>query len=441
MFDLLISNCDALVYKNGKYWVEAGRDIAVSQGRIAAIEPSGVIAHSNARDSVDAAGALAIPGLINCHAHVPMVLFRGLAEDVPIESWFNDYIWPLESNEEPEDIYWGMLLGIAEMISNGVTYVAEHYFFCDEIARSVSESGIRANIGWAVFGHEGLAKLDRTAQFVNDWQSAADGRITTWMAPHSPYLCDLEFLRETTQRAKALNVGIHIHCSETHDQRELSLERYGLTPPQMLHKAGVLEVPTLLAHGIGITNEDISLLKGFDVAVAQCPKTYLKLAMGTAPVKAFREAGIKVGLGTDGVVSSNTLDVLEQMRVLALDQKQAAKDSTALPLQDVLNIAFGGSAQAVRQPELGELAVGKWADIALLRQDGAHVFPRYDALANLVYSHKSSDVETVICQGKLLMHRGKLLTIDLDLVKREVGTRLQRLNQRVKEKRLATYPF
>jgi 5-methylthioadenosine/S-adenosylhomocysteine deaminase len=209
----------------------------------------------------------------------------------------------------------------------------------------------------------------------------------------------------------------------------------------MLHKAGVLEVPTLLAHGIGITNEDISLLKGFDVAVAQCPKTYLKLAMGTAPVKAFREAGIKVGLGTDGVVSSNTLDVLEQMRVLALDQKQAAKDSTALPLQDVLNIAFGGSAQAVRQPELGELAVGKWADIALLRQDGAHVFPRYDALANLVYSHKSSDVETVICQGKLLMHRGKLLTIDLDLVKREVGTRLQRLNQRVKEKRLATYPF
>jgi 5-methylthioadenosine/S-adenosylhomocysteine deaminase len=209
----------------------------------------------------------------------------------------------------------------------------------------------------------------------------------------------------------------------------------------MLHKAGVLEVPTLLAHGIGITNEDISLLKDFDVAVAQCPKTYLKLAMGTAPVKAFREAGIKVGLGTDGAVSSNTLDVLEQMRVLALDQKQAAKDSTALPLQDVLNIAFGGSAQAVRQPELGELAVGKWADIALLRQDGPHVFPKYDPLANLVYSHKSSDVGTVICQGKLLMHRGKLLTIDLDLVKREVGTRLQRLNQRVKEKRLATYPF
>jgi 5-methylthioadenosine/S-adenosylhomocysteine deaminase len=440
MFDLLISNCDALVYRDGRYGVDVGRDVAIAQGRIAAIEPTGVIVRSEAHDQIDAAGALAIPGLINCHAHVPMVLFRGLAEDVPIESWFNDYIWPLESNEEPEDIYWGMLLGIAEMILNGVTTVAEHYFFCDEIARAVSESGVRANIGWAVFGHEGLAKLDRTAQFVSDWQGKADGRITTWMAPHSPYLCDHEFLRATVERAKDLNVGIHIHCSETHDQRELSLERYGLTPPQMLHKAGVLEVPTLLAHGIGITQDDIVLLKDFDVAVAQCPKTYLKLAMGTALVQAFREAGIKVGLGTDGVVSSNTLDVLEQMRVLALDQKQAAKSSTAMPLQDVLDIAFRGSAQAVRQPELGELAVGKWADVALLRQDGPHVFPRYNALANLVYSHKSSDVDTVICQGKLLLHRGKLLTIDLDLVKREVGARLQRLNQRVKEKRLATYP-
>ena len=444
MFDLLISNCDALVYKDGKYDVDVGRDVAITHGRIAAIEPKGVIACSNVRDHIDAAGMLAIPGLINCHAHVPMVLFRGLAEDVPIEAWFNDYIWPLESNEEPEDIYWGMLLGIAEMITNGITTVAEHYFFCDEIARAVSESGMRANIGWAVFGHEGLVKLDRTAQFVSDWQGAAEGRITTWLAPHSPYLCDHDFLHATAERAKALNVGIHIHCSETHDQRELSLQRYGQTPPQMLQAAGVLEVPTLLAHGIGITQQDIALLKNFDVAIAQCPKTYLKLAMGTAPVQAFRAAGIKVGLGTDGAVSSNTLDVLEQMRVLALDQKQAAHDSTAMPLQDVLDIAFRGSAQAVRQPQLGELAVGKLADVVLLRQDGPHVFPRYDAgtnvLANLVYSHKSSDVDTVICQGKLLLHHGQLLTIDLAQVKREVSSRLNRLNQRVKEKRLATYP-
>ena len=439
-FDLLISSCDVLVYKAGKYAVEANHDIAITQDRIAAIEPAGIISRESARQHIDAAGALAIPGLINCHAHAPMVLFRGLAEDVPIESWFNDYIWPLESNEEPEDIYWGMLLGIAEMISNGITTVAEHYFFCDEIAQAVSESGMRANIGWAVFGHEGLAKLDRTAKFVRDWQGAADGRITTWMAPHSPYLCDHDFLRATAQRARELNVGIHVHCSETHDQRELSLKRYGVTPPQMLRECGVLDVPTLLAHGIGITSEDIALLKDYDVAVAQCPKTYLKLAMGTAPVQAFRAAGIKVGLGTDGVVSSNTLDVLEQMRILALDQKQAAQDSMFMPLQEVLDIAFRGSAQAVRQHDIGELAVGKLADVVLLRQDGPHVFPRHDALANLVYSHKSSDVDTVICNGKVLMQHGRLLSIDVNRVKREVSARLSRLNQRVAAKRIATYP-
>jgi len=440
MFDLLLSNCDVLVYTGGRYAVENARDLAITQGRITAIEPAGTFEPASAHDPIDATGLLAIPGLMNCHAHVPMVLFRGLAEDVSIESWFNDYIWPLESNEEPEDIYWGMLLGMAEMIQNGVTSVAEHYFFCDEIAQAVTASGMRANIGWAVFGHDGLDKLDRTARFVQDWQGAADGRITTWMAPHSPYLCDHDFLRATVERAKTLNVGIHIHCSENHDQVRLSLQRYGVTPPHMLRETGVLDVPTLLAHGIGITAEDIHMLKDYDVAVAQCPKTYLKLAMGTAPVQAFREAGIKVGLGTDGAVSSNTLDILEQMRILALDQKQAAKYSTAMPLQEVLDITFRGSAQALRLPDAGEMAVGKLADIALLRQDGPHVFPRYDALANLVYSHKSSDVDTVICNGKVLMRDRQLLTIDLAEVKREVSARLHRLNQRVADKRIASYP-
>ncbi len=385
-------------------------------------------------------GMLAIPGLINCHAHVPMVLFRGLAEDVSIESWFNDYIWPLESNEEPEDIYWGAQLGIAEMIQSGVTTFADHYFFCDEIAQAVDESGVRANIGWAVFGHEGVAKLAQTCEFVRKWQGGADGRISTWLAPHSPYLCDHDFLKLTAERAKELRVGIHIHCSETHDQVALSLKQHGLTPPQVLERAGVLDVPTILAHGIGITDDDIAMLRNHDVAVAQCPKTYLKLAMGTAPVQKFRVAGIKVGMGTDGVVSSNTLDILEQMRILALDQKQHARDSTVMPVQDVLDIAFKGGADTLRLPDVGELAVGKLADIALLRQDGAHMFPRYDAVANLVYSARAGDVDTVICNGKLLMRYGRLLTVDLPQVKGEITRRLKRLNQRVAEKRLATYP-
>ncbi|BCX02542.1 MAG: 5-methylthioadenosine/S-adenosylhomocysteine deaminase [Candidatus Roseilinea sp.] len=439
-FDLLIAGCDVLIRQDGKYVVVNDRDIVIAGNRIAAIVPTETIDRAQAREVIDASGLLAIPGLINCHTHAPMVLFRGLAEDVTIEAWFNDYIWPLESNEEPEDIYWGALLAIAEMIQSGVTTFADHYFFCDEIAEAVDQAGVRANIGWAVFGHEGEAKLNQTVDFARRWQGGAGGRITTWLAPHSPYLCDRDFLALTAQHAKALNTGIHIHCSETHDQVALSLKQHGVTPPFMLQQAGVLDVPVLLAHGIALTPEDIAMLKDHDVAVAQCPKTYMKLAMGTAPVRAMREAGITVGIGTDGVVSSNTLDVLEQMRLLALDQKQAMKDSTTMPLQAVMEIAFAGSAAALRLPGIGELAEGKLADIALLRQEGAHLFPRYDAIANLVYSAHAGDVDTVICDGKLLMRYGRLLTVDLPHVKAEITCRLQRLNQRVAEKRLATYP-
>jgi 5-methylthioadenosine/S-adenosylhomocysteine deaminase len=203
----------------------------------------------------------------------------------------------------------------------------------------------------------------------------------------------------------------------------------------------VLGVPTLLAHGIGITNEDIALLKNHDVGVAQCAKTYLKLGMGTALVDEFRAAGLKVGIGTDGVVSSNTLDVLEQMRILALDHKQRSRDSTRMPVHEVLDITYAGGAACVRMPGIGALAPDMLADIALLRQDGAHVQPRHDALANLVYSHRAGDVDTVICNGKPLMRFGRLLTIDLQRVRAEVTKRMQRLNQRAHDRRLATYPL
>jgi 5-methylthioadenosine/S-adenosylhomocysteine deaminase len=440
MSTLLITGCDVLMRESGRYTVAPDREILVNGARIETIERAGTIDPGRADERIDGDGMLAIPGLINCHAHVPMVLFRGLAEDVTIEAWFNDFIWPLESNLEPEDVYWGMQLGLAEMIRNGVTTVADHYFYCDYMAQAVEQAGTRANIVWAAFGHEGESKLDQTAAFARKWQGGAGGRITTWLGPHAPYTCDEAFLALAARRAKELGVGIHIHCSETHEQRELSLKQHGITPPAMLKRAGVLDVPTILAHGIGITDADIELLAEHDVAVAQCPKTYLKLGMGTAPVAKFRAAGLKVGMGTDGVVSSNTLDILEQMQILALDHKQRSGDSTAMPIQDVLDIAFRGGAETVRMPDIGELAPGKQADIALLRTDGPHVYPRHDPLANLLYSQRASDADTVLCAGRVLMRFGRLLTIDVARVRRELSGRLERLKGRAHGKRLATYP-
>lgn len=443
MSKLLVKNCDILQLENGVISLELNQDILITGNRIEAITAStGQPVDPDITTTINAQGLLAIPGLINGHAHVPMVLFRGMIEDVSVETWFNDYVFPLETNLTAEDVYWGALLGIAEMIENGITCVADHYFFMDKVAEAVKDSGIRANLVWAVFGHQGQAKLVETSRFVERWQSAAEGRITTWLGPHADYTTGPDYLRLIAQRAHELKVGIHIHISETAEQVQLSLEKYGATPVQILAEAGVLNGPVILAHCVFATQQDIALLSGCQAAIAHAPKTYLKLGLSeTAPVLAFRRAGIPVGLASDGAGSSNTLDILEQMRLMALTQKQAAGDPTVMTIYEVLDTAFSGGAALMQQPDqLGKIAPGRLADIALIRQDGLHNFPRFNPAANLVYSTRSSDVDTVICNGRLLMHNRQLLTIDKNRVKQEVAARLDRLSQRTSGKMIAVYP-
>ncbi|WP_299027576.1 amidohydrolase [uncultured Thermanaerothrix sp.] len=438
---LLIEGCDILTVENGAVHFSPRQDILIEGAYIKAIEPTGCLPISNEVERLPAQGLLAIPGLINTHAHVPMVLFRGLAEDVTIEAWFNDYIFPLESNLTSEDVYWGTLLGLAEMIEAGVTYVADHYFFMDEVAQAVSEAGLRANLVWAVFGHEGESKLARTVQFIQRWQGAAEGRITTWLGPHAPYTTTPDFLRLCAHYARDMGVGIHIHVSETAAQVAYSRQLYGKSPIRVLLESKVLEVPTLLAHCLYPEEEDYKILADHPTGIAHAPKTYLKLGMGTAPISRFRSAGIPVGLATDGVVSNNTLDILEQMRLLALTQKDAARDSTVMPIAEVLEIAFEGGARVVQQAgALGALKPGYLADVALLRQDRAAMFPRYNPAANLIYSASAQDVDTVICNGQVLMRDRRLLTLDKTKIKEEVQRRLERLSQRVPGRRIATYP-
>lgn len=437
----LIRNCDLLRLENAHAHIDTQVDIAIDGNRIAAIKPSGELKPSPETQIIPADGLLAIPGLINTHAHVPMVLFRGLVEDVTTEAWFNDYIWPLESNLTPEDVYWGAMLGLAEMIESGITSVADHYFYMNQVAQAVTDSGMRANLVWAVFGHDSEEKLNQTYDFINRWQGGADGRITTWLGPHSPYTTSPDFLRMTSERAKKMGVGIHTHVSETPKQVEQSLEKHGITPVQMLAETGVLDVPTILGHCKHPTEADIEILTESQTGIAHAPKTYLKLGGETAPVIKFRSAGIAVGLATDGAASNNTLDILEQLRLLALTQKRVARDSRVMTVPEALDIAFQGSANVMQMgAELGSLAPGKLADIALIRQDGLHVYPRLDPAANLVYSSRSSDVDTVICNGQILMQGRKLLTIDKEKIKQEISTRLERLSQRVPGNRIATYP-
>jgi 5-methylthioadenosine/S-adenosylhomocysteine deaminase len=416
------------------------QDIVVSGNRIQALRPSARSTPAEASEVIDGRGMLAIPGLINTHAHVPMCLFRGLAEDVDIETWFNEYIWPLESNLTADDVYWGMLLGLAEMIQAGVTSVADHYFHMDRAAEAVDLAGTRAALGWAVFGSQGREGIERTASFADEFRGAASGRITTWLAPHAPYTCDDDFLAAVAREAERLDLGIHIHAAETAEQTDASLEARGKTPIQVLADTGVLDRPTILAHCCGVRPEDVELMAERPCGVAHAPKTYLKLGMGAAPVQALREAGIPVGLATDGPVSNNTLDILESMRLMAMVQKHESRDPRDMTVGEALSIATRESSRVFGLGDLlGRLAPGFLADLILVDLSGPHNQPLHDPAANLVYSARASDVRTVVCDGKVIMRDRTLLTLDKEEIVARVGESMERLSKRVPESRIQLY--
>ena len=439
MAKLIIRNCEVMTFEDQVPRFLAGQDILIEGNQIIAIQPTAALAPSDYQ-VIDAAGMLAVPGMVNTHAHVPMVLFRNAGPDVNENDWFNKVIFPLEANLTPEDVYWGAMLGLAEMIAAGITCVADHYFEMDMVAQAVEKAGIRANLGWAVFGHQGYAQLDETIRFVERWQGKADGRITTWLAPHSPYLCDPDFLTRCAKEAARLGVGNHIHVAETAGQITLSLERYGKTPVQILADTGLLDQPAILGHCLYPSDADLDLLVGKEVGIAQAPKTYLAMAMGLADLPKYLEKGIAVGLATDGVVSSCTLDLFEQMRLTALTQKNKAMDAEVMPVNAVLNLAFQGGAKVLRQPRLGNLKAGNLADMVLLRQDRPAVQPVINKAANLVYSMDARDVDTVICDGELIYQGGKHLTLDLEEILREVNSRLPRLLNKDLSRKIANYP-
>ncbi len=416
------------------------RDIVIDGNRITAIRPSGEISPDGVDEVLEAHGLLAMPGLINTHAHTPMCLFRGLAEDVDIATWFNDYIWPLESNLTEDDVFWGMQLGLAEMIEAGVTSVADHYFHMHREVDAVEKAGTRAALGWAVFGSQGEAGVERTASFARDFNGAADGRITAWLAPHAPYTCDDAFLIAVAAEAERLDLGIHIHAAETAGQTEASLAAHGRTPIGVLEATGVLDRPTILAHCCGATEADIEVLARKPSGVAHAPKTYLKLAMGAAPVAALRAAGVPVGLATDGPVSNNTLDILESLRLMAMVAKHEGSDPRILSVGEALTIATRGSARVFGLPDdLGHLEHGFLADVILVDLGGPHNQPLHDPAANLVYSVRASDVRTVICDGKVLMRDRRLLTLDKAEIIARVGESVERLARRVPESRIQSY--
>jgi len=444
--DLVITGCTALVH--GPDEGIAFLDDATITVRGGAIEfvtngGGGEPAAGAATQHVDARGLVAMPGLINCHTHSPMVTLRGAAEDVLTDEWFNDFVWPIESNLTAEDVELGARLAIAEMLRGGVTTFADHYFRTDTIARVVEETGIRAQLGEAFFSSQGPSGRETSLAFALAHRGTADGRITTALAPHAPYTVDDADLATTAELARKHGLPVHIHASENRDQAEVSLDRRGITPIEVLAQTGVLDADVLIAHGTGILDRDLPVLAGAKghVAVATAPRGYLKFGWPTTtPVRALREIGVDVGLATDGAASNSSLDVWDAMALTALIQKSTTGDPRWLTSRQALHHASLQSARAVGLgDQVGSLAPGRRADIILVDVSGPHTQPVHDLAATLVHSARSSDVRTTIVDGRVLMRDRELLTIDVPAVVAAMGERMPALLDRSHGQRIQDY--
>lgn len=417
--------------------------IEMTDGVISAVRPTGD-GPTTALDVIDARGQVVMPGLINTHTHAAMTFLRGAAEDVRVGSWFNDYIWPMEVNVGANDVYLGTLVAAAEMIESGITTFIDHYFFMDEAARAVAESGIRANLGSAFFSSQGAAGLEQSAGFAETWHGRADGRITASLAPHAPYTCTDDDLRGAADAARSLGVRVHIHASEDMHQAQVSLDERGMSPIEVLDRTGVLDAGAIIAHGNGIISSDLPLLAAHRdrVGVTHGPKGYLKFALGPlTPIRELLEVGVPVGYCTDGAASNNTLDIFESMRVTACTQKQVRDDATWFTSALALHLAGPGSAAvAGRSADLGTLAVGAKADLIVVDVSGFHCQPVHDLAAALVYSVRSSDVQTTIVDGRILMRDRQLLTIDRAQLLAEFRARAVEITDRTHGRTLQDYP-
>ncbi len=385
---------------------------------------------------IKANNLLVLPGLINAHGHAAMTLFRSYADDLPLKQWLEEEIWPVEEHLTADDVYWGTMLALTEMIRGGTTTFTDMYFFMDSVAEAAAESGIRAVLSRGMIGLSDGADtaLQESEVFIKNWHGAAEGRISVLLGPHAPYTCPPTFLKQVADLATRTGRPLQIHLSETKGEVEESVREHGLTPPKLLYNIGFFDLPVLAAHCVHVSDEDIELLAEKKVTVAHNPGSNLKLGSGIAPLAKMIASGIRVGIGTDGASSNNNLDMIEEMRLASLLAKGIAMDPTLVNAAQTIRLATSTGAKALFLENTGSIKVGYKADLIGLRYDRAHLTPMHDPLAQTVYAASAADVDMVMVDGKVLLERGELKTLDEEKIRFEASRCAERLVQAKKEK-------
>ena len=395
---------------------EEKQSILIKDDKISEISPQ--IDETDVDKIIDATGKILLPGFINTHTHLSMTLFRGLADDLSLDTWLNDHIWPMEANLNGDYCYIGALLGAVELIKSGTTTFSDMYFYMEDVARAIDEAGIRAVLSYGMIDFGDAERRENeireNLELFNSCNGMADGRIKVFFGPHSPYTASEELLIKVRELADEYNMGIHIHVSETEKEINDSLDEKGLRPFEYLEKIGFLGPDVVAAHSVWLSDEEIEIIRKNNVKVSHNPCSNMKLASGIAPVSKLIENDVCVSIGTDGASSNNNLDLIEELKTASLLQKVSTLDPKVLDSDESIAMGTIKGAEALGlDDEIGSIEVGKKADIILIDTNSANMVPDSSSLSsNVIYSANGSNVDTTICNGKILMENKKLTVLD-----------------------------
>jgi 5-methylthioadenosine/S-adenosylhomocysteine deaminase len=439
--DLIIMG-DYVVSMDAEASIFENAAVAIDDGLILAIGPADEItANYSARETLPGENRIVMPGLINGHSHAAMTILRGVADDLALMDWLNNYIFPAEVQfVDTELVRIGTELACWEMIRGGTTSFVDMYYFPDTIAEVVDSCGMRALISATVIdqrspdAENASDSIQKGIGFIERWKGK-NSRITPIFGPHANYTLNAEQLQATRAAATKHGVGISIHMSESPFEVQYSKDTFGMTSVEFYESIGFLDGPTIAAHMVWPTDIEIPILVERKVGVIHNPTSNMKIASGIAPVAAMLQAGVRVGLGTDGAASNNDLDMWEEMRLAAFLQKVDRMDPTVLPAATVLSMATRGGALAIGLDDVaGSLEVGKRADVIQVAFDDVHHVPTYDVVSHLVYVTDEQDVASVVVDGKVLMKEREMLTIDTERVRSEANALAAKIQAALNER-------
>ena len=409
------------VYLTESYGYDGSVNVLVKDGRIAHVGKD--MPEDRAERVIEGNGNLLLPAFYNAHCHSAMTLFRGYGDDLPLQRWLNEKIFPAEDRLNEERVYTGSMLAIAEMLKNGVVSFSDMYFFLDETARAVEESGIKANLSRSIVSFDPGADFSRDTRIIesldvfNRWHGRADGRIKIDMSLHAEYSNVEGCFKYVADIARQLKTGFQIHVSETRQEHEECIARHGVTPMKFLENCGVLDVPVTAAHCVWVSDDDIRIMKERGVSAAHNPVSNLKLGSGVMPYKKMMDAGVNVTLGTDGVASNNRLSVLREMQYAALIHKGVSLDPAVTLASDIIRCGTRNGAISQGREDCGEIKVGMKADLVFLDMQAFDNIPSYNFESTVVYSATESNVLMTVCDGNILYENGTYTLIDEELLR------------------------